>query len=129
MDEAVEASGISVEQYNVLRILRGAEGKPMPVLEIAARLLEKNPGITRLLDKLESSGLVRRERCREDRRQVLCTITPRGLGTLARLDKPVEHVDRTLFAAVSAAEANRLIDLLDLIRHPNNQKEKYNDNQ
>src|SRR5690349_21582673 len=75
----VEAHGISPEQYNVLRILRGAGPEGLPVLDIAGRMIEPSPAITRLLDKLENKRLVQRVRCPEDRRQVLCTITTAGL--------------------------------------------------
>jgi len=73
----------------VLRILRGAGQQGTPTLEIADRMIQKNPGITRLLDKLEAKHLVRRKRCPEDRRQVLCWITEAGLRLLADLDKPM----------------------------------------
>src|SRR6188768_3244931 len=78
--------GISAEQYNVLRILRGAGEKGLPTLEIAARLLERNPGITRLVDKLEAKNLVCRARCATDRRQVFCTITDAGVDLLNNMD-------------------------------------------
>ncbi|MBM3783337.1 MAG: MarR family transcriptional regulator [Acidobacteria bacterium] len=121
--EMVDLSGISMEQYNVLRILRGSRGTPMPVLDIAARLLERNPGITRLLDKLETKGLVTRVRCTHDRRQVLCSITETGLALLKSLDKPAEQANQSLFAALSESEIYKLIDLLDRIRHPERPKE------
>ena len=76
----VEPHGISLQQYNVLRILRGAGSEGTPTLDIADRMIEKTPGITRLLDKLEAKHLVRRRRCPEDRRQVLCWITDAGLS-------------------------------------------------
>src|SRR6266540_3173770 len=61
--------GLTPSQYNVLRILRG-EGKPLPILEIASRTVAVVPGITGLVDRLERSGLVRRERCGSDRRVI-----------------------------------------------------------
>src|ERR1700739_17725 len=85
----VEPHGISLQQYNVLRILRGAGKQGIPTLDIADRMVEQTPGITRLLDKLEAKKLVQRKRCPEDRRQVLCWITGRGLQLLADLDKPL----------------------------------------
>src|ERR1700751_4329619 len=87
--KVVEPHGISLQQYNVLRILRGAGKEGTPTLDIAERMIEKTPGITRLLDKLEAKHLVRRRRCPEDRRQVLCWITEAGLNLLADLDKPM----------------------------------------
>src|SRR6185295_1524706 len=72
----VEPHGITLQQYNVLRILRGAGDAGLPTLEIGARMIERSPGVTRLIDRLEAKGWVRRERCPHDRRQVLCWITP-----------------------------------------------------
>src|SRR5205807_6030514 len=87
--QIVDPRDMALQQYNVLRILRGAGKQGTPTLDIADRMIEKTPGITRLLDKLEAKQLVRRERCPDDRRQVLCWITPRGLQLLADLDKPL----------------------------------------
>src|SRR6478609_9009304 len=80
--------GLTPSQYNVLRILRG-EGKPLPILEIADRMLTVVPGITGLIDRLEAMDLVARERSTEDRRVVYAAITLRALDLLAKLDQPV----------------------------------------
>ncbi|HXH40516.1 MAG TPA: MarR family transcriptional regulator, partial [Thermoanaerobaculia bacterium] len=78
----VEPKGITTQQYNVLRILRGAGERGLPTLEIADRMIETTPGITRLVDRLETKKFVVRERCLTDRRQVFCRITPSGLSLL-----------------------------------------------
>ena len=62
----VEPCGLTLQQFNVLRILRGAGGRGLPTLDIAERMIEQAPGITRLLDRLERKALVRRERCPRD---------------------------------------------------------------
>ncbi|HEX4951882.1 MAG TPA: MarR family transcriptional regulator [Thermoanaerobaculia bacterium] len=116
LSSVIEPTGITLQQYNVLRILRGARGEGLPTLEIAHRMVEETPGITRLLDRLEAKSLVRRERCRQDRRQVLCWIEPSGLDLLASLDGPVDRADESLLATLSAAEQRQLILLLDKIR-------------
>ena len=85
----LEGQGITLQQYNVLRILRGAGDAGLPTLEVAGRMIEQTPGVTRLLDRLEAKGLVRRQRCPKDRRQHLCWITAEGLALLAGLDEPV----------------------------------------
>ena len=90
----VEPHGITQQQYNVLRILRGAGEKGLPTLEIADRMIEETPGITRLIDRLELKRLVTRERSATDRRQVFCRITPDGLTLLARLDEPIAEAER-----------------------------------
>ncbi len=112
----VEPAGITLQQYNVLRILRGSSPEPLPTLEIAHRMIEHAPGITRLLDRLEAKQLVRRQRCREDRRQVHCWITPAGLELLERLEEPVHGEVQRGFARLSVADDQRLLALLDLLR-------------
>jgi DNA-binding MarR family transcriptional regulator len=114
--EVIEPHGISMQQYNVLRILRGAGDGGTPTLDIADRMVEKTPGITRLLDRLEAKHLVRRRRCPEDRRQVLCWITESGLRLLATLDKPVSETGPLLLKALSSSEVERLIEMLARIR-------------
>src|SRR6185312_16900298 len=84
--QVVARSGLTTQQYNVLRILRGAGEEGLPTLVIRDRMIHEAPGITRLLDKLEKAGLARRERCSPDRRQVLCYITDKGLEVLDQLD-------------------------------------------
>ncbi len=112
----VEPHGITLQQYNVLRILRGSSETGLPTLEIASRMVESTPGITRLLDRLEGKGWVRRERCRSDRRQVLCWITPTGLELLGQLDGPIEGADETALGMLNEPQKIALIDLLDRIR-------------
>src|SRR5258707_4410274 len=85
--------GITSQQFNVLRILQGAGMEGLPTLDIAERMIERAPGITRLLDRLERKKLVRRERPSENRRQVLCFITKPGLDLLRELDTSVKNLD------------------------------------
>jgi DNA-binding MarR family transcriptional regulator len=108
--------GITGQQYNVLRILRGAGAAGIPTLDIAERLVEQTPGITRLLDRVEKKGWVRRERCREDRRQVLCYSTPAGLRLLADLDPVVDRAELDAVAGLTGLERKELIRLLDALR-------------
>lgn len=112
----LEPHGVTLQQYNVLRILRGAGEGGLPTLEIAHRMIERTPGITRLLDRLEAKGLVRRERCPQDRRQVLCWVTAAGLALLADLDSPVAAGDEAVVASLSRSDQTRLIELLDALR-------------
>jgi len=107
--------GLTPSQYNVLRILRG-EGKPLPCLEIAGRLIAAVPGITGLLDRLEAAGLIRRQRSSEDRRVVFAAITPQGLQLLARLDKPLEDQHKRLIGHLSRTELTELSRLLEKAR-------------
>lgn len=116
--QIVEPRGISLQQYNVLRILRGAGKEGTPTLDIADRMIEQTPGITRLLDKLEAKQLVRRERCPEDRRQVLCWITPRALQLLNELDKPLADAAEKATKQLTPAELRSLILIMDRLRSP-----------
>jgi DNA-binding MarR family transcriptional regulator len=103
--------GISPPLYNVLRILRG-EGKPLPCLEVASRMITRLPDITRLVDRLEQMGYVARSRTEEDRRVVLLSITEPGLALLAGLDPLVTDLHRRQLNHLSPcelAELNRLI--------------------
>lgn len=116
MAGVIEPFGLTPQQYNVLRILREAEPEGLPTLEVAERMIEQTPGITRLLDRLELKGWVGRERDPEDRRQVICRITPAGLILLAQMDESVDEADDSALAMLSDAGKQRLIELLDSIR-------------
>ena len=112
----LEPHDITLQQFNVLRILRGARPEGLCTLTIAERMIEQAPGITRLIDRLEKKGLVRRVRSEADRRQVWCRITPGGERLLARLDDPVEDFDRSAVRGLSPGDQERLTALLDLVR-------------
>lgn len=115
----LEPYGITPQQFNVLRILRGASAggaEGIPTLTIAERMIEEAPGITRLLDRLEAKGLVSRKRCPEDRRQVLCHATPQALDLLARIDGAMDEADDTALGPLSEEDKTQLIRLLDAVR-------------
>jgi MarR family transcriptional regulator, organic hydroperoxide resistance regulator len=112
----VEPLDITIQQYNVLRILRTAGEQGLPTLEIAERMIEQAPGITRLIDRLEAKELVLRERCATDRRQVFCRITRQGLALLGRLDDPVQDAEKEALADLSDPQLTRLLSLLDRAR-------------
>ena len=112
---------ITGQQYNVLRILRGAEPSGLPTLTVAERMIERAPGITRMIDRLEAKGLVARELRPDDRRCVYCRITEKGLNLLKLLDGPVEEANRAAFRGLSAAELEQLTALLIKIRKAHEQ--------
>ena len=116
ISQVVDGSGITIQQYNVLRILRGAGSAGLPTLAIRDRMIEEAAGITRLLDKLETAGHVVRERSTPDRRQVLCHITPAGLRLLAQLDEPVDAANDYALAMLDDAEKRALVELLGAVR-------------
>ena len=117
--QVVEPHGITPQQYNVLRILRGAGPDGLPTLTIGERMVEQTPGVTRLVDRLEGKGLVARTPCPKDRRRVFCRITEKGLELLTELDEPVNRWDAQAVSALAPADLTSLIGLLDRVRSAN----------
>jgi DNA-binding MarR family transcriptional regulator len=107
--------GLTAPQYNVLRILRGAGGEGLRCGDVGARMIQREPDITRLLDRLERRGLTTRSRARDDRRAVQVAITPVGLELLARLDEPILAIHRAQFARLSARRLQELVRALKLL--------------
>ncbi|MGE0811813.1 MAG: MarR family winged helix-turn-helix transcriptional regulator [Vicinamibacterales bacterium] len=116
LTRVVQAEDITLQQYNVLRILRGAQGQPLSALDIQDRLIEEAPGVSRLIDRLVAKGLVARTRAVEDRRLLECTITASGLALLARLDAAVDRADTDLVEPLGDRRIATLIGLLAAIR-------------
>jgi DNA-binding MarR family transcriptional regulator len=115
----VEPAGLSWAQYNALRIIRGAGRTGIPTLAIRERMIDEGTTITRLLDKLEAAGLIRRERTVPDRRQVLCFVTPDGRRLLDGLDPKVDALDEAVMAGLSEGRLETLVGLLDVIPRAN----------
>jgi DNA-binding MarR family transcriptional regulator len=104
--------GLSAPQYNVLRILRGAGKAGHPCQEIGNRMVARVPDVTRLLDRLEQAGHIRRERGSDDRRVVQVNIEKRALQLLAKLDAPMAALAPKLLAGLSGRELQSLNELL-----------------
>lgn len=117
--QVIEPHGITHQQYNVLRILRGAGPDGLPTLTIGERMIEQTPGVTRLVDRLERKGLVARTPCPKDRRRVFCRITDKGLELLKGLDEPVNRWDAQAVSVLAPADLDSLISLLDRLRSAN----------
>jgi DNA-binding MarR family transcriptional regulator len=113
--EVLKTEDLSPTQYNVLRILRG-EPKGIPCGEIAARMITRDPDITRLLDRLAKRGLIGRRREAKDRRVVLTRITREGLELLARLDGPMQQSHRQQLGHLGRERLKKLADLLEAAR-------------
>jgi len=114
-DRLLREHGLTGSQYNVLRILRG-EGQPLPMLEIASRMVQIVPGITGLIDRLEAAELVHRERSTEDRRVIWVSITDKALAVLAALDEPLVNLEKKLVGCLSSEEQRELIRVLEKVR-------------
>jgi DNA-binding MarR family transcriptional regulator len=108
--------GISTSQYNILRILRGARPKGVKITDIADRMVNRDPDVTRLVDRLIKQGLARRERGTEDRRVVLVEITGAGLAMLARLDDPSLESTAAAMAGLRPDQLRTLDTLLNEVR-------------
>lgn len=106
---------ITPEQFNVLRILRGSHPKKLMLADIASRMIDRNSNATRLVEKLRVKGLVRREICENNRRQVDINITDKGLALLKKIDLETEAWLDSL-RKVTQAEAQELNRLLDKLR-------------
>lgn len=115
-DKQLAPHGVTLQQYNVLRILRGAGEGGLPTLEIGARMVERTPGVTRLIDRLERKGLVQRARGTADRRIVYCRLTDRGRETVDALDDFIDGADAAALEPLTDTELERLIGLLDRVR-------------
>jgi len=114
-EQVIKQHGLTGSQYNVLRILRGAEPAGLPCKGISDRMISHDPDMTRLLDRLEKRGLITRERQSEDRRVVKTRITAQGLQTLKKLDVPVLNLHRKQFRNIDAAQLKNLAAMLEQI--------------
>ena len=113
---ALKPMGLSPTQYNVLRILRGAEPNGLACREIADRMITRDPDITRLLDRLEDRALVARSRDRADRRVITSRITAKGLHLLKDLDGPIAALHVAQLGHLGDQKLRSLIDLLEAAR-------------
>jgi len=116
MADLLKPSGLSSTQYNALRILRGAGPDGLACGEVAARMITRDPDVTRLLDRLEKRGLIRRSRDKDDRRVVCARITSAGAKLLEELDPVVVEAHRRQLNHMSASQLGQLIELLETAR-------------
>ena len=114
-DAVVARRGLTGPQYNVLRILRGVHPDGHPRGEIAARMLDRAPDVTRILDRLEEKGLVERSREESDRRQSIARITRKGMALLEELEPEIRVAHNRLRKKLSDREAEELSRLCELI--------------
>jgi DNA-binding MarR family transcriptional regulator len=112
-EQVVKGQGLTGAQYNVLRILRGAEPEGLACRSIGERMISRDPDITRLLDRMEKRGLITRERQKDDRRVVKTRITAQGLEVLRKLDHPVRELHKQQFRHMAPARLKMLGKLLE----------------
>ena len=112
-EQLLKSNGLTGAQYNVLRILRGAEPQGLACSNIAERMISHDPDMTRLLDRMEKRRLITRQRQSDDRRVVKTRITSGGLELLKRLDPTVRELHKRQFAHMAAGRVRTLADVLD----------------
>jgi DNA-binding MarR family transcriptional regulator len=115
-EAALKPHRITATQYNVLRILRGAEPDGLCRSEVSARLVRQVPDVTRLLDRLEDAKLIGRQRGGEDRRYVVTRITRTGLNLLDQVEDRINEIHQQQLGHVGEAQLRQLIALLALVR-------------
>lgn len=106
---------LTIQQFNVLRILRGRKGKIASLLDVSKDMIHSNSNTTRVIDKLVAKGFVNRLQCSTDRRQIELTITEDGLNLLSKLDSKVEAAEHEITKNITALELNQLITLIEKI--------------
>jgi DNA-binding MarR family transcriptional regulator len=111
--EALKPFDVSIQQFNVLRILRGQKGEPANLSTIQERMINKMSNTTRLVDKLILKGFVDRSICKKNRRKVEIIITEKGISTLTAMDKAVANAERDLVRDMSEKELKQLDVLLN----------------
>lgn len=114
--EALKPFGISVQQFNILRILRGMNGEPASIKLLTERMIDKMSNASRLVEKLKVKDLVQRVECTHDRRQVDVVITKKGLAILEKSSHDLESGIQRKMQSISEEEAKMLNDLLDRLR-------------
>ena len=113
--KAFKPFGISPQQYNVLRILKGQQSKAISVNDIMSRMLDKNSNASRLVDKLKQKGLVKREVCENDRRQMDIAITEKGLRLIEEIEKNASGFEK-IETLINEEEARMVNEILDKLR-------------
>ena len=114
-ERVVRAYGITLPQYNVLRILRGVHPDGHPRYEIAARMLDRAPDVTRIIDRLAEKHLVERDRGAQDRRHSVTRITRDGFKLLEKIDPQMEHAFAPMEARLNQRDAREFSRLCELI--------------
>ncbi len=106
---------VTIQQFNVLRILRGRKGEPASLLDVSKNMLHANSNTTRVIDKLVTKNYVERKQCPDDRRQIELTITQNGMDLLHKLDQSVDQKEQELIKNLNIAELHQIIGLLQKI--------------
>jgi len=112
LSHGLKPMGISIQQFNVLRILRGQKGNPSNLNTVHERMIHKMSNTTRLIDKLIDKGLVNRNVCKENRRKIELFITTEGLSLLKRVDPIVDQIEAEFVASLSNDQHEKMMEIL-----------------
>ncbi|MFN6162303.1 MAG: MarR family winged helix-turn-helix transcriptional regulator [Planctomycetota bacterium] len=109
---------LTAQQYNVLRLLEAKHPEAIPTLQLSSKLISRAPDITRMLDKLETQGWIRRDRSSEDRRAVLVALTPKGLALVKEMASSVKQMHVAQVGHLTVDQTRSLLELLEVVRAP-----------
>ena len=115
LSAALKADGLTIEQHNVLRILKGSHPTELCVKDIASRILEKNSNVPRIIDRLVAKKLVKRATSKEDKRETLISLTEKGTATIEHARKIVDQITKEI-VMIGEDEAKTLNILIDKLR-------------
>lgn len=115
-NQVLKPFDLSSQQFNVLRILRGSRPRPLNLLDIQERMMDKMSNATRLVEKLRQKGLLTRKQCDQNRRKVEIEITDKGMELLGTLDPLMEELHKSFSGKLTVEEANRINVILDKLR-------------
>ncbi|MDB4678330.1 MarR family transcriptional regulator [bacterium] len=115
LSETLKPHDLTSQQYNVLRILRGSNPKPMSTSCVRSRMLDKMSDVSRIVDRLFKKALVDKQVCSTDKRLVDVFITEAGLTVLDKIDESVDGMDK-MFTSITDEEAATLNEILDKLR-------------
>jgi DNA-binding MarR family transcriptional regulator len=118
LDNVCHEFGITRQQFNVLRILRGGEPNGYPRGEVTERMVVRAPDVTRLIDRLERQGLVARDRSSEDRRLSITHITDKGLSLLDRIQPRIAEVEKEIMGRLSKQECEAVSAACEKLYNP-----------
>ena len=113
LTQAIKKGGVSLPQFNVLRILRGQKGEPANLSTVQERMVNKMSNTSRLVDKLIEKDLVERKICEENRRKIELFITSKGLSLLKKLDPLIDNEEEKMTQNLTVKDRNQLIALLE----------------
>lgn len=117
ISSVLKSSDLTMTQYNVLRILRGAGSEGLSCSEVSERMVTKESDVTRLLDRVEARGFISRERPASNRRIVVARISDEGMSVLAQLDQPIDELNRNLVGHLGTKKQKDLKSFLEAVRN------------